>query len=117
MTTTLTLDTVKVDATTTIVRLDGPLDAAGVTRLMAQHRTLTSEGYLHLILNLRGLTFLPSSGVGSLLALSEEYERRGGQVTLVHSPPEVVSIARVLNLTELLEFAESEEDALPHAPR
>jgi anti-sigma B factor antagonist len=73
----------------------GELDLATVAQLQAQIRELREAGFVHLVLDLRGLTFMDSSGVALILD-EDRFARRNGQdFSLISGTP---AIQRVLTL-------------------
>jgi anti-sigma B factor antagonist len=97
-----------------ILRLSGRLDAHGSVTLASRCRE-ACDPERPLLLVLSQIDFLSSSGVGTLLALAEEF--RGSNATLLlAAPSEPVSLTvGLLNLGEFLEFHETEESALRRA--
>jgi anti-anti-sigma factor len=61
------------------------------------------------------VSFVSSSGIGSLLALTEEFQEHGGTLSLAESSPTVRESIELLNLEEFLMLFESEAEALRHA--
>lgn len=87
----------------TILRLEGSLDADGAATL-DEHACKVMESGRHLVLHLAGIQFMSSTGIGVLLALSEEFQERGLSVRLsapskaVSGPIELLCLDRFLNL-------------------
>jgi anti-sigma B factor antagonist len=81
------------------VWLTGPLDLASVRDLGAGVRELAAVGIGHVIIDLRGLTFMDSSGVDLLAALATQAKRDGWQLSLIQGAP---AIRRVFALTGAL---------------
>jgi anti-anti-sigma factor len=66
----------------------------------------------NLVLNLRDVSFLSSSGIGSLLALTEEFRERGTSVALAETSPTVREAIELLNLEEFLVLFDTEAEAV-----
>jgi anti-sigma B factor antagonist len=98
-------------AQATVLRVRGRLDARSAPVLTSRCAAVRREGR-HLILNLSGVSFLASSGVGALLALVEEYHQSTCRVRLVEVSPSVESVIRLLNLDQFLAIDPTEEAAL-----
>jgi anti-sigma B factor antagonist len=62
-------------------------------------RELAAVGIGHVIIDLRGLTFMDSSGVDLLAALATQAKRDGWQLSLIQGAP---AIRRVFALTGAL---------------
>jgi anti-sigma B factor antagonist len=96
--------------TTTVLRVRGRLDARSAPVLTARCADVRADGR-HLVLNLSGVTFIASSGVGALLALVEEYRQARTRVRLAEVSPPVDSVIRLLNLEAFLHLDATEGDA------
>lgn len=95
----------------TVLRVRGRLDAAGVPVLMKRARAVRTARH-DLVLNLSGVTFVASSGIGLLLALAEEFQQAGASVRLAEVSPAADSVIRLLNLGEFLSIHPDERSAL-----
>jgi anti-anti-sigma factor len=93
-----------------VLRLRGRLDARGASALTARCAAVRATNR-HLVLNLAGVTFIASSGVGALLALVEECRQSRTRVRLAEVPPAVDSVIRLLNLDQFLSIDATEGDA------
>jgi anti-sigma B factor antagonist len=89
----------------------GRLDAAAAGGLRRHCTALREAGHRHLALDLSGVSFVASSGVGALLALTEEFGAEGG-LYLAPPSPAVLSVIRLLNLQQFLAIYDSQEEAL-----
>src|SRR5438445_13576206 len=94
-----------------VIRLRGRLDARTSPLLLERCASVRDIGG-NLVLNMRGVSFVSSSGIGSLLALTEEFRERGGCLSLAESSPGVRETIELLNLEEFLTVYDSEEQAL-----
>ena len=95
-----------------VVRVSGRLDIKNAKDLLEHCRGLRSAGRSNLVLNLADVTFVASSGIGTLLALTEDFKAGGGQVKLVALPDAVQSVVNLLNLAQFLNIEKSESEAL-----
>lgn len=95
-----------------VLRLQGRLEARSAQELLRRCRDMRSRGKARVVLNLSGVTFVASSGVGTLLALTEEFKDNGGAVQLAAPSEPVRSVVDLLNLTDFLSIFESEGNAL-----
>jgi anti-anti-sigma factor len=93
-----------------VLRVSGRLDARTSPQLIEQCVPVRDRGK-HLILNLKGVTFLSSSGIGSLLALTEEFRERGASLRLAEPSATVREAVELLNLQEFLALYDTEADA------
>jgi anti-sigma B factor antagonist len=91
--------------------LTGRLDAEAANRLRAQCASLREQGYERLALDLAAVSFVASSGVGTLLALTEEFKEFKGSLRLAALSEAVISVVSLLNLTQFLVIDRSLEES------
>ena len=85
--------------------LTGPQLVAEVEALVATGRTAVEVDLAH-------VTFIDSSGLGSLVAVAAEVRTHGGHLAIVAGPPHVRRVFDLLQLDELMELVETRHDAL-----
>ncbi len=96
---------------TRVLRPAGRLDAHNAAILMQRCKAdAPADG--RLVLNLSGVPFIASSGIGALLALMEEMQQRGGSLRVAEASPAVDSVLRLLNLDQFLPMDASESDSV-----
>lgn len=95
-----------------VARVTGRLDAKNAQELMRHAREALERGKKRLVINLAQVSFVASSGVGTLLALTEEFQDAGGTVHLVALSEAVRSVIELLNLTQFLNIGENEQEVL-----
>ena len=99
---------------TRLYRLSGRLDSRSTRHFVRDCPAPAGPGEC-VVVNLSGITFLSSSGIGALLAISEQARERGG-VFRIAEPAQVVSATiDLLNLREYLDVRDREDDALQRA--
>jgi anti-anti-sigma factor len=69
-----------------IVAVAGELDLDAAPRVAATVDELVDAGFAHVVVDLRALTFLDSSGLQALLSARASAERRGSALSLVPGP-------------------------------
>ena len=94
-----------------VFRIHGHLDAKSAPELLARGKGVRKQGQ-GLVLNLSQVTFIASSGVGSILALAEEFTQNQLAFRLAEVPSAVMSVFQLLNLDNFLEIDDSEEEAV-----
>ena len=94
-----------------ILRVAGRLDAKSAPALL-QRCAAARAGRRHLVLNLSGVTFIASSGIGALLGLAEEFRQGRYRVRFVCLSSAVSSVIGLLNLDQFLAIDAGEEEAL-----
>lgn len=99
---------------TRLYRLTGRLDSRS-TRRFVQECTPPGAPGETVVVNLAGITFLSSSGIGALLAISEQAREKGGSFRIAEPAQVVSATIDLLNLREYLEVHDHEPDALRRA--
>jgi phospholipid transport system transporter-binding protein len=56
-------------------------------------------------LDLAGITRVDSAGIALLIDLTRRVRKRGGEISLLHAPPQLMAIAGVSGLDAVLPFA------------
>jgi anti-anti-sigma factor len=97
--------------TSVVVRAEGRLDAKTAPGLL-QHCVAARPTGVHLVLNLGGITFLSSSGVGVLLVLAERIKSEGAALRIAAPSGAVKGPLELLNLHRFLTIDESESESL-----
>lgn len=96
---------------TVLLRVRGELDARNA-QVMVEESTRVLVAGQNLVLNLEGVSFIASSGIGALLALVEEFRRGPGSLRLAAISPPVDAVVRLLNLDRFLGIHDTEQAAL-----
>ncbi len=82
----------------TVVGVTGELDAASAPLLRDKLLAQLNRGVPSLVVDLRGVTFMDSTGIGSLLRIHHRQGLLGG---LVHFVADQSAVLRVLDLMQL----------------
>jgi anti-sigma B factor antagonist len=97
----------------TLLALSGHLVAdEGDRAFTARVSMLVDAGRLNILVDLRGITYVDSGGVGALVAMYMTVLRRGGRLKLLRPSPRVWRVLRMTHLTNVFEIFEREEEAL-----
>jgi anti-sigma B factor antagonist len=95
----------------TVMRLDGELDMSGTFVLEPQlDRIAAEEVDGDLLIDLRGVTFIDSSGLAALVGAHERLRDRGVPTRFVRGRDEVQRIFEVAGYDVMLEFVEPPPD-------
>jgi anti-sigma B factor antagonist len=87
----------------------GEVDLATVATIQARVDELTAAGFRRLVLDLRGVTFLDSTGLRLVLELEASARAEGWHLTLVEGPPEVQRVFELAGLRAGLAFVDAVE--------
>jgi len=109
---TLTIDVETYEPGIVAFKLSGSLDAAGTTILTEACEQHVASDKNKLIIHLADVGFVSSSGIGTLIMVSEDLEEAGGKVILAELSPEVESVFKILDLEDVMATAPTMEEAL-----
>jgi len=84
----------------------------GAAILRAHINDLVDQARLKFVLDLRGVTYMDSFGVGVIAAKYVSIRRKGGEVKLLCLSPKCRQVLGVSGLLRIFESFESEEEAL-----
>lgn len=108
----LSFDTSLSDGTA-VVALDGELDLSGAGKLEQEIERLAAlEGTRTVVLDLRGLDFMDSSGLRLVALADRRVTETGGRLVLVRGAETVQRVFDITRMTERLTFVDRPE-ALP----
>jgi anti-anti-sigma factor len=82
----------------------GELDLATAPRLREEVQELIAVGFAQVIIDLRDLSFIDSTGLRLLLGLVSEAEQDGWQLSLVQGPDKVQRLFAMTGVLERLPF-------------
>ncbi len=92
-----------------IVGLSGDLDLGAVARARSAFHEVISDGWSTVIVDLSGVSFVDSAGLGILVGLQRRCREIGGAAVLVNLQAPVSRIIEVSNLDAVLPVAEDME--------
>lgn len=99
-----------------LARPVGELDLASADSFRtALDNALDDNKVGHLIVNLSGISYIDSSGLGVLLGRYKRVASSGGRVSLVAARPQVRKILELSGLLRIMGEYNSEEEALSRA--
>jgi anti-anti-sigma factor len=78
---------------------------------------LRQKGCRHLILDLAGVRFVDSSGLGLLALVAQHFKLAQGRVSLMRPQSYVREILSLANITQLMPIYDTEQDALAGHPQ
>jgi anti-sigma B factor antagonist len=97
----------------TILQVSGRIILGdGAAELRARMNDLVDEANLKFLLDLRGVTYIDSFGVGVIAAKYVSVRRKGGNVKLLRLSPRSQRVMRIAGLLKIFESFENEEEAL-----
>jgi anti-sigma B factor antagonist len=100
-----------------VLDLQGTLvtgDGAGL--LKDKVRSAVFQGHKHLLLNLAGVSYMDSSGLGELIAAYTTVTRQGGAIKIANLTRRVSDLLAIAKVLTVFDVYESEADALKSFP-
>jgi anti-sigma B factor antagonist len=91
----------------TVVEVTGEIDVASAPVLRDRVLALLNRGAPSLVVDLRGVTFIDSTGVGSLLRVYHRQTLLGGAIHFVADQHAVLRVLDLMQLTRRLHVAPS----------
>lgn len=99
-----------------VARIAGELDMATAPGLREQLVGVITGGQPRLVLDLEGVTFLDSTGLGTIVGLLKRARTLGGDLLLVCTQPAVRKVFEITALDRTMPLAVSAEAALAGTP-
>jgi len=78
---------------------------------------LLSEGQRHFVLNLAGVDYIDSSGLGQLITIWTSIRNKGGHMTILSPTKRVQRLFDITRLNSVFEIMEQENDAIQSASK
>jgi anti-sigma B factor antagonist len=100
------------DASVSVFRLNGHLDAQTVRQLESHYESTTGRAQYKWIVDLSQLDYISSAGLGSFVGVLSELRSHGGDILFTGLSPKMLKIFKVLGFTRIFRVYESEQDAL-----
>jgi anti-sigma B factor antagonist len=88
------------------------LDLDGARDLHAACVTLIEGGAKKILIDMEGLDFIDSSGIGALIGIANLVRSRKGDIAIMRVPPQIELIFNPVNLQRFISFRESLEEAM-----
>jgi anti-sigma B factor antagonist len=95
-----------------ILDLSGNLVIGSADELRDVIRALVAAGKNRLLLNLGGLGYIDSYGIGELISASSAITKEGGQMKLSNPPKKVWEILTLSSVITVLDVSDTESEAL-----
>jgi anti-sigma B factor antagonist len=108
----LTIDTVT-EGDVTVLRLAGRIVLEDdPSPLRTEIERLMKEGRCKLVLDLTGVTYIDSAGLGLMVAKFVSLRKNGGDLRLVHLTPRSMHLMAITNLSTIFEVHPNEAAAI-----
>lgn len=97
-----------------VIRLTGQFDFSHVANARSVINGRIEEGAHLIVVNLDGLEYIDSAGLGVLVGTLARLRERNGELAVVCRSPRIRRVFDITKLTQLLALYESEDAALAH---
>jgi len=91
--------------------LNGPIDSESAPYLKKHNRALMELNPKRLLLDMRGVDYISSAGIGALFELKEQIVEQGGVISYFGIQPQVKSVLETVKAIPLDGVFETEEEA------
>jgi anti-anti-sigma factor len=95
-----------------VVALDGELDLAGAAALEQELARLDAKSPDAVVLDLRDVSFMDSSGLRVVAIASQHAEERGRRLALVPGSDQVMRVFEITRMRERLDFVAAPEEVI-----
>jgi anti-sigma B factor antagonist len=96
----------------TVVEVGGEIDVYTAPKLREQLVELVNDGSFHLVVDMEGVDFLDSTGLGVLVGGLKKVRAHDGSMELICSQDRLLKIFRITGLAKVFTIHESESAAL-----
>jgi anti-anti-sigma factor len=90
-----------------IMTLNGEVTVNNFEQLDEELHDAIDAGVSRLLVNLSGLTYITSTGIGALVGAHHELSEAGGRLVIVRPPAEVMRMLESMKLNRVLILADS----------
>jgi len=108
----------EIKSNTLILRISGDLigEDAG-TQLVGAVNEAVDHKVMTCIIDISGLRYINSSGIGVLITILTKFRNKGGDVFLMNPSESVKKLLVITKLNAIFQVVQSEEEALHHAKK
>ncbi|MBW3084893.1 Anti-sigma-B factor antagonist [Austwickia sp. TVS 96-490-7B] len=102
----------KEDRGVAIVTVDGDVDVSNATRLRDTLDHVLATGRAHVVVDVRGVPFMDSTGLGVLVGRMKVVRARRGSIRLVVTAPRMLRVLSITGLDTVFPLYDTPEDAV-----
>jgi anti-sigma B factor antagonist len=96
-----------------VLDLEGKITiGSGDVELRKSIEDAVAAGHNHILLNLKAVTHIDSSGIGEMVGCFTTMARKGGKMKLLNLTPKINDILQVTQLITVFDVFDNETDAL-----
>ncbi|GAA4481812.1 anti-sigma factor antagonist BldG [Actinoallomurus oryzae] len=95
-----------------VIEVSGWIEIASAPKLRDTLINVIDEGRVHLVIDLSGVVFLDSTGLGVLIGTLHRLRSRDGSLALAGASDRVYKVFHTTQLTKVLTITETVDDAI-----
>ena len=95
-----------------VLNVQGFLDAHTAPEFEDAIKNLITEERFHIVIDLEGLQYISSAGLGVFMGFVEEIRNNGGDLKICSASPKVYKVFDLLGFPSLYEFYKTTEEAV-----
>ena len=107
----LTLST-RTEGSATVVAAEGEVDLSTIPQLSEQLESLINDGQVDLIIDMAGVNFIDSTGLGVLVGGLKRVRAHDGSLDLVCTQERILKIFRITGLTKVFGIHDTVDEAI-----
>jgi len=97
---------------THVIEVNGEIDVYTSPKVKEAINALIEEGSYFLAVNLEGVRYIDSTGLGVLIGALKKVREHDGNITLVCTNPQIKKIFNITGLVKIFSISKTEEEAL-----
>ena len=94
------------------VEVQGEIDVYTSPRVKETINELIEKGHYHLVINLEGVRYIDSTGLGVLIGALKKVREHNGRILLVCTNPQIKKIFNITGLVKIFEIFKDEQEAV-----
>ncbi len=95
-----------------LVQLCGAIGTATVSKFQQEMTELQNQGYTHIILDMAGIDYISSVGMGTLVNFTDALDNQQGGLALIRVQPKISDLLEMLSLREYVHVFDTQEEAM-----
>ena len=95
-----------------IISVQGEIDVYTSPRVKEIINELIEQGHFNLIINLEGVRYIDSTGLGVLIGALKKVRENEGSINLICTNPQIKKIFNITGLVKIFGIHKNEEEAL-----
>ena len=96
----------------TVLHLDGKVNVTSTPQLMSELQNLIKDGNKFILIDLEKVSFLSSSGIGTIAATFNDLKERGGALKLAGLSNELLHVFEITGLNKRINILSTVEEGL-----